>query len=136
MSNRVELKRLTKLEKRVLGALCALKDAGAPVIAMHAADRLGIERTNAYKAIGRLRAKGWVIGGNKVGYRRPLHIAALPLGMPKQTPYGKPAATFDHRHPDDRPSIRRCLGCGEDFNSSGWGNRMCPHCQRGAQPAS
>lgn len=29
----------------------------------------------------------------------------------------------------DEPARRRCLGCGADFKSSGFGNRMCPKCQ-------
>lgn len=132
MSGRMDLQRLTDYERRLLGALCALKDEGRHVLAMHAADRLGLDRPNAYRAIGRLQGKGWISGGRKVGFRRPLHIIARPRGIRKPTIDAKPAATFEHRHPEDRPQVRECMTCRDDFWSEGWGNRICPKCTRAA----
>lgn len=130
MSGRLELQRLTDLERQVLGALCALKDEGSAVIAMYAADRLGMDRPNAYRAVSRLQSKGWISGGRKVGFRRPLHIVARPRRIRRPPVDAKPVKTFEHRHPEDRPTMRPCLTCGEDFESEGWGNRRCPRCKR------
>lgn len=132
MSGRMELQPLTDIEMRVLGALCALADEGKPIIGVHAADRLDTDRGNTCKAIGRLQVKGWISGGRKIGYRRPLHIVARPRRIRKPPIDAKPVQTFEHRHPDDRPAKRTCLTCGEKFRSKGWGNRICPKCTRAA----
>ena len=126
----MNLQPLTDLEQRVLGALCKLADEGRPVVGMHAAERLGVDRTNVYKAIGRLQSKGWIASGRKVGYRRPLSIVARPHRIAVPPVDAKPAQSFEHRHPDDRPATRSCLTCGNDFESDGWGNRLCRKCRK------
>lgn len=128
MTKRMELQPLTEMERRMLGALCALADEGREPIGLDAADWLEMDRGCAYAAIGRLQKKGW-IAGEKIGPRRPLHILARPRRIPVPPPDAKPMKTFELRHPEDRPAKRPCLGCGNTFPSDGWGNRMCPKCK-------
>ena len=35
----------------------------------------------------------------------------------------------DPRTGRDGPALRRCLNCGNNFNSSGFGHRICPSCK-------
>lgn len=60
-------------------------------------------------------------------HRRRFHIICAEMGVAPPTRGG------DQKKPTAAPagtSVKRCLGCREDFNSWGPGNHMCGACQR------
>ncbi len=60
------------------------------------------------------------------GTDRP-YQAAVPL---QDFSKGPPAPYT--RAPSDEPAMRKCLRCRGNFESEGWGNRMCVQCRRTA----
>jgi len=50
--------------------------------------------------------------------------------LTKASKTGKPEPDYSLRHLKDRPVRRKCLSCREDFESDGWGNRLCMPCKR------
>jgi len=130
MSGQINLRPLTSAERAALASLCALADEAKPLIINQAAARLGVDQTAFRKRVMALRRKGWVADGpaHRKGYR--LKIVARPVNIELQPGYRPaPAANDQLRHPDDRPAIRSCLTCGSEFESEGWGNRICPKCK-------
>jgi len=54
----------------------------------------------------------------------------LDMPLMKISKTGKPEPDYSLRHLKDRPVRRKCLSCREDFESDGWGNRLCMPCKR------
>lgn len=128
MSGKPNLRPLTANERVALASLCALADEAKPLVINRAAARLGIDNTAFRKRVVALRRKGWVADGpaHREGYR--LRIVERPANIELQRGY-RPAAAAPKQHPDDKPATRKCLSCGEDFLSEGFGNRRCKRCK-------
>lgn len=131
MSGRMELQPLTEVEEQVLAALCGLADDGKDPIGIAAADRIGRDRTTIYQALNRLEKTGWIARDAAAkGIRNPVLIVARPRNIESCFGYTPAQPDIDdHRHPDDRPRMRKCLTCGDDFASDGFGNRCCRRCK-------
>ncbi|CCQ72191.1 protein of unknown function [Magnetospira sp. QH-2] len=59
-------------------------------------------------------------------------IEILPYRAPSdENPRSKPTR-HDNRERSraDQPTKRQCLSCGKEFESEGWGNRLCSRCRK------
>jgi Zn finger protein HypA/HybF involved in hydrogenase expression len=54
--------------------------------------------------------------GNSI--TKPKYTDRLAHGMPLRRPE------------EDVACARRCMGCGGEFESEGWHNRLCPQCRK------
>lgn len=41
---------------------------------------------------------------------------------------------IEYRAPNNVPTDRKCMSCGEKFASEGWHNRLCLRCRKRSEP--
>lgn len=132
---------LPQTRQQVLQTIIDLMHEGVKVTALAIGDRLGgMDESAVRYHIAALKRDGrLLIGGSP---KRPIYsitgaqVRPKPASKAPQTTTADapaPQATPDHLRVSkpslDRPAKRTCLGCGRPFQSTGFGNRMCPNCK-------
>lgn len=98
------------------------------------ARHMGQRETTLRGAMGHLTSAGRLTKSDSKPAVYAVDRAALPVTVRHDGP-GRPAAckgppAHRDRPQGDAPAKRRCLCCGRQFASTGWGNRMCRDCRR------
>jgi hypothetical protein len=129
--NAISIRRpISVFEESILATLCALADRGSKPTGTAAARQMGENSVTVHQAIARLQKRGWIERNPPVkGRANPIRVLVRPSGIERHYSYRATAGTSESRHPDDGAAMRKCLSCGDDFESEGFGNRRCKSCK-------